>query len=236
MPSKLFLLLLSGSCLFAAALCGHAQTIQDGGFELNGYPTNNATLGSGTVITANGWTFNTEGGTGHVDWQTPGSNGITGHHIDISSTGGSNRAYAETIMSGLIAGASYALLFDLSAGPSVDLQTTGSDSVAVFLNGSGISSATYTPNGTWVTQAPLVFTATGFFETVRFRENSIGGATTFNLDAVSVQAATPEPNSLAAGLLIIVGIAFVERRRIRSNVLGPVRHFFKGQRSISPDR
>jgi hypothetical protein len=110
---------------------------------------------------------------------------------------------------------------DSDSTSSVDVQTSGSTSTATFT--SERYNRIYDTNGDLVTgvdqnlwhDGSVLFTATSTTETVRFLNFASAHGNNMSIDQVSLEA-VPEPATLGAAALLVGGIGFFERKRLKN--------------------
>lgn len=198
-----------------ASLAAPAQAavnlVSNGSFETGVDPGTFTTLGTGSPNISN-WTV-----TGSIDYigtYWVASNGS--RSIDLN--GSYQAGQVSQTVSGLTAGHSYTVSFDLAGNPDGAPLTKSLDVIigGVLKNYTfPLGGATHANLG-WVGHS-FNFTATSSSELLSFGPNGdAGGAFGPVLDNVSVSAAVPEPSTWAMMLIGFGGLAMMARRRRRA--------------------
>jgi hypothetical protein len=220
-----FLIVLVSSVLalaaFARAQVTVFATITDPNFT-GPYPSSTTLISNAAQpqFSANGWNFGVANGpsttqnTGTQQWSAPGS--IT----MITNSGSTNgSAYLNTVVSGLVAGATYTVTFTGHRQGAIG-------DVGIFVGGTTAGTGgTRVGNfilGTSNTVQSATFVATGTSEVLQFQDTNPGtGTSNWTIGSISVAQiqGIPETNPVVAGALLVIGIGLVEARRIRKRKL-----------------
>lgn len=198
-----------------SAIPAHASLILNGSFESGTDPGSFSPLNAGDSTSLTGWTV-ASGNVDYIGTYWTASNGSRSLDLNGLVPGSISQTF-----SGLVAGQTYVVSFDLAGnpagGPQPKLITVSTDE-AVF-NASFNSSSTSLGSMGWKPES-FTFVAAGTSDTLTFASNTTGFSgnetypTAFGpaLDNVSV-APVPEPATWAMMIIGFAGVGFLAYRR-----------------------